>query len=337
MRRIGIGILGCANVAKKRALPAFKQIESVGTICIASRTVEKAKEFATEHGIEYSESYDSLLQRKDIDVIYVPLPIGLHEEWVIKAAKAGKHIICEKSLSNSLDSVRKMIDCCKENKVILFENFMCGYHPQHLKVKETIQNGEIGTVRVLNSYFGFPPLDKNGFRYDFKLGGGSLNDAGAYTIFMSRKIFEQEPISVTCNLNIDSETKVDISGSAFLEFPESKVALVSFGFDNVYQNNYSLWGSQGLIKVGMAFSIPPNLSPSIMLLKNENFQETTTSLLVPPADQFKLIFEDFINLVLYRNKEKEEKHFSDILNQAKVLEAVKISAQENRKVKLSEL
>ncbi|MBN4049075.1 Gfo/Idh/MocA family oxidoreductase [archaeon AH-315-M20] len=334
---MNVGILGCATVARKYVVKAFKAMTEVDKVFIASRDEKKARSVAKELGIEFKKSYEEIINSNKIDVVYVPLPIGLHKEWVLKAAKKGKHIICEKSISDSYKSAKDMVEGCKAKKLTLFENFMCDYHPQHSKVLSMIHDGHIGKVITIKAYFGFPPLDKKGFRYDKDLGGGSLNDAGAYTTFISRKMLETEPIAVTCIFEMDPGAGVDIRGSALLEFPSNMTALVSFGFDNVYQNNYSIWGSQGLITVKRAFSIPPDLKPQIQLYKNKNFQEKYTEIDVLPANQFELILKDFFQTVLNDDGKKREEKYEQILNQARLLEVMRISANEKRKVRLNEI
>ena len=338
MEKIRIGILGCANVAAKYAIKAFQALDNAEVVAIASRDYTKAKEWGKRFGVEAVSSYDELLQLKEVDAVYIPLPIGLHEEWVLKAAVAGKHILCEKSLSHNFVSAKKMIDFCREKGIVLYENFMCGFHPQHAAVKSLLEQGSIGDPAIFQGDFGFPPFPETSFRYDQALGGGSLNDAGAYTVFMSRKIFG-EPISVTASLAVDGKTAVDVQGSAFLEFADSKVGLLSFCFNNVYQNNYSIWGSKGKISVNRAYSIPSEMKPQVELLKNENLRETVTVLDIPAANHFELIFHDFCETILNKDKAKNEidKIYAQLLSQAKVLEAVRISARENRKVLLYEV
>ncbi len=336
MKKVRIGILGCSNVAGKYAIKAFQAIDNAEVVAIASRDYAKAKEWAAKFSIEAVSSYEALLQRKDIDAVYIPLPIGLHEEWVVKAAAAGKHVLCEKSLSDSFASVKKMVEHCRSKKVVLYENFMCDYHPQHALVKSSVEQGNIGEPLVFKGYFGFPPFPKTSFRYNSELGGGSLNDAGAYTVFMARKMFG-EPLAATARLMVDSQTGVDIQGSAFLEFSKSKVGFLSFGFDNVYQNKYSLWGTKGKITVNRAYSIPPEMKPQVELLKNENLRETITALDLPAANHFELLFHDFCETILSKNKDKTNLVYQQLLSQAKVLEAVRISSRENRKVLFSEV
>ncbi len=304
--KVRIGILGCANVAEKSAIPAFKAIPNAELIGIASRDTVKAQSWADRFEIKSYPTYEALLKSPEIDAVYIPLPIGIHEDWGIKAAQAKKHIICEKSLAHNYAAVKRLVQTCQDNNLVLYENFMCEYHPQHQHVKNALKEGKIGTPRVFKSYFGFPPLKKDSFRYDASLGGGSLNDAGAYTAFMARTIFETEPIAVSAHLEIDPANNVDICGSTHLQFPNNQNALLSFGFDNVYQNNYEVWGSQGLIRVHRAYSIPPTLKPAIELLTNVNFQETTAMLDVPAANQFELIFQDFCNTILHSNDQQRK-------------------------------
>ena len=327
--------MGCANVAKKSAIPAIKAVKSAKLISIASRDINKAEEWAKEYNIEF-DNYGSLIERKDIGAVYIPLPIGLHEEWCIKAAEKGKHIICEKSLAESYTSVKRIVEVCRKNGVVLYENFMCGFHPQHQKVISLMKEGMIGKPLVLKGYFGFPPMNSSNFRYDKELGGGSLNDAGAYTVFIARKMLG-EPIKVTSTFNMDKENEVDINGSAILEFADNKTALISFGFDNIYQNNYSIWGSKGKIKVHRAFSIPPNLKPMIELITNDGASEKITDIDILPANQFQLIFEDFFNTVINLDKVKINNIYAEILSQAKVMEALRISHKEDRKVNPDEI
>ena len=136
---------------------------------------------------------------------------------------------------------------------------------------------------------------------------------------------------------MDPNSNVDIRGSAYLQFPHNQNALLAFGFDNVYQNNYEVWGSQGLLCVHRAYSIPPTLKPSVELLTNINFQQTTIALDAPAANQFELIFSDFCETILTHNHQKRENHYHQILNQAKVLEAIRCSHHEKRSIRMEEI
>lgn len=338
-KKVRIGILGCADVAKRHAIKAFQSINNAEVISIASRNSQKAKKWALYFGINAESSYDALLSNKNIDAVYIPLPIGLHKKWVLKAAQAGKHIICEKSLAESFKSAVKMVETCRSKEAILYENFMCDFHPQHEKVLSLIEKGEIGKPFIFRSFYGFPPFKKDNIRYDKKLGGGSLYDAGCYIVFMARKIFSKEPLSVTCNLFIDKKIGVDTQGSIMLEFSRRETAFGAFSYDSVYQNNYSLWGSKGLINVKRAYSINPEMKPNIELIKNDGSKESKKIISVPAANQFELIFYDFCDTVLYKRSRSSKINniYLQMIAQARALEALRLASKENRKVKLKEV
>lgn len=335
-KKIKIGILGCANFAKRYGIPAFQAIENAEVVSIASRDYTKAKEWASHFGIKAEESYDALIANPDIDAVHIPLPNSLHKEWIIKAAKQGKHIICEKSIAPNFSDVQEIVNECRKNRVILYENFMCDFHPQHKEVISMIQSGIIGPTFTFKSNFGFPKMNNDNFRYSKELGGGVLNENGAYVIFMARKIFGKEPLSVTSNLYFE---EVDIRGTVTLDFGDGSTALLAFSLDEVYQNNYSIWGNKGVINVHRAYSIPPDMKPDVECITNENFKEVRTKIDIKEANHFELIFSDFCDTILNKElvAEKIEGIYNSIINQAKVLEAARISTRGNRKVTIQEV
>jgi NDP-hexose-3-ketoreductase len=324
---VTLGILGVANIVEKHIIKALSDVKNGTLVGIASRDVAKAKDCALRYNCSYFDSYESLL-KSDVDAVYIPLPVGLHEEWVIKAAQAGKHILCEKSLSGDAASVKRMVEACRKNKVLLFEGFMCDCHPQHQKVIESLP--AIGDTFLFNGFFGCPPFDKDNIRYSKELAGGSLNDLGAYLVFMSRKILQSEPVSATCIL-VYGDKEVDVQGTALFEFPGNRFATIGFGFNNVYQNNYSVWGRSGLLRVEPAYSIPADMQPQVTRL----VQDGEEKLEVPPANQFTLLFADFFQKI--ESKAYENFNYAPLIAQARVMEALRISSRENRKVLLSEI
>ncbi len=332
-KKVRIGILGCANVARKHAIPAFKALEIAELKGIGSRDREKAKLWSAEFSIPFFGDYEEIINNKEIDAVYIALPTGLHESWAIKAANAKKHVLCEKSISDSYKSAQRIVEACKNNSVVLFENFMCAYHPQHQKVKQLIKE-DLGEIFTFTGRFGIPHMAKENFRYKKELGGGSLNDLGAYLVFMSNFIFQDSPIAVTCALRNDSESNVDLNGSALLEFPKGKTALVSFGLGKVYQNNYSVWGSNGLIMVSRAYGIPKDMQPEITLIKNENMSETAKKIEMESAHQFLLGFRAFCEAVLNNNSRTINEKYEEILSQAKIMQALRDSAKEKRRIEI---
>lgn len=331
VKKIRVGILGCANIAERYAIGAFASLPAVELVAIASRDVHKAQVWAARHTLE-AETYESLIARDDIDVIYSPLPVGLQEEWVLKAAKSGKHVICEKSITSSLESAQRMVEACKSAGVALYENFVPEFHPQHAQILSLIADGKMGTPRVWNGAYGFPPFPEGDIRYSADLKGGALNDCGCYTTFMARKIMRQEPVAVTCTLQYDGHD-VDIAGSALFEFKEG-TATMSFGFDHLYQNTYAVWGSRGMVRTNRAFAVPPTFVPKVELIENDGAQDRYEDVIVPAANQFELSFDFFCSAVAANDNARFEDMYGRIIRQAVVLEAMRTSAREGKRVEL---
>lgn len=324
--KIRLGVIGCSNFLRKRIIDAVSKCEYGKIVCLASRDIEKAKKWADEFNIESYDSYEGILKRDDIDAIYIPLPISLHKEWAIKSAENGKHVICEKSLSYNFKNVAEIIKIFRNKKLKLTENIMIKNHNQHYKIKEMVKEGKIGKIFSLKSSFGQYISDKENIRYKKELNNGVLNDIACYPIFISKLLFNEEPINVECDL-IFNELGVDVKGTVKMEFLYGKIALFDFGFDNFYQNNYSIWGSEGIIKANRAYSIDENLVPDI----DYEHDNTKEKIIVEPSNQYKETFEEFFLDIL----KDRESNFEEILETAKVMEACRISAKENRKVFLN--
>lgn len=326
--KINIGILGCANVARKYAINAFKNLKEVDKIFIASRDIEKAKKWAKDFNIEFKNSYEDLVKDGSIDAVYIALPVKLHEEWAIKCAENKKHVICEKSLSFDFDSVGRMVNSFNKEKLVLFENFVCEYHPQHSKILSLIKNDEIGNLLVFGSYFGFNVSEED-IRKDESLDTGCLNDIGAYMVFMAMKLFQEEPISVVANFNQNQ-------GTIYMEFSSNKTAFGGFGFNHAYQNNYSVWGSRGLIETKRAYSIAPDAKAVINLFKANTEGDTNEQIEVEGANQFELIFKDFCQAIINKDDKKRMNKYELILSQGKIMEALRTSNNLNKKISLDQ-
>ena len=145
----------------------------------------------------------------------------MHEEWSIKAAESGKHVLCEKSATDSFDSAKKILKSCKNNNVRILEALAFRFHPQHKQIQKLI-NEELGDIQNFYGIFGFPPPQKNDIRWKKELGGGVLNDVTCYPICASRIIFQSEPVSVLAHLEFDKESQVDKSADVLLKYKDAK-------------------------------------------------------------------------------------------------------------------
>ena len=323
-KKIRIGILGCANIANRSMIPAIKKLDNIYELsAIASRTTEKAKQVAQEFQIPLSLNYQDLLDHPEIDALYIPLPTGLHHEWVNKALCAGKHVYGEKSLASSYTEALEMVTIAKKNDVCLMEGYMFLYHSQHSIIKKMLEDNAIGEVRHFSSSFGFPPLPPKNFRYDDIIGGGSLLDAAGYTIrathFMMGNDFEVQGAT----LFIDPKYNTNIYGSAFLTNRKGIGASVAFGFDNFYQCKYEIWGSTGKIIAERAFTPKFDYSPKIIVENNQGTNVINAS----PDNHFVNAMLEFSTAI--KSKETKEKHYSEILLQSKSLDQIKLKCKQS--------
>ena len=309
--------MGCANIAQRLMIPAIKQMPSQWElVAVASRTDKKAENYSRQFGCDAVIGYDKLLQRDDIDAIYMPLPTGLHKEWIAKSLLAGKHVYAEKSIAMSSVDAQNMVDISKDKGLALMEGYMFQYHCQHEKVKQILSSGKIGEPRVIRASFGFPPFpDPHNFRYDNAIGGGALKDAAGYVWrcvnFLFGNIFEVKASNVYYNDNGTS-----IYGSAFLTASEELSAEISFGFDNFYQCNYEIWGSVGKLLCQRAYTPKPTEETHIVL----EFQGARNDIVIPPYNHFIAAMHEFHRIICY--PQQREKHYKDIMYQAKGLDII---------------
>ncbi len=318
MKKIRFGIIGCGGISKKAFLPALQESESAEAAAVASRTWQKAEAFASEFDCKAIHGYSELLRREDIDAVYIATPISLHAEWAIAAANAGKHVLCEKSLTINLNEANKIVQACQMNNVALYEGFTYPFHPQHAKVKQLVEEGEIGKPVLFQGWFGFPPIPSP-HRYSNELGGGALLDAGAYTVHSARMIFNREPINVHASF-YNGEHKVEIQGSVLLDFGKGQTAQLAFGFDNSYRNSYSIWGTVGCITLARAYAVPPTFAPTL-LLEKQNYRAEYA---VNPYNQFLGEIDSFCSGL--DDEKIRQKWFDDALNQMTALDRIRSGA-----------
>jgi hypothetical protein len=315
-RTLGVGVMACANIARRSFIPALLTSEHTHLVAVASRCGKKADEFASRFDCEAITGYEGLLGRPDIDAIYMPLPTGLHEKWVSRSLKAGKHVLVEKSFSMDYASAQRMVNLARSSNLLVMENFMFLYHSQLDFVKNLVESGEIGELRSFRSSFGFPPLDKNNFRYNKALGGGALIDAAAYTIRASQLFLGNDLEVKAANLVTPQDVEVDIYGGAYLATRAGMFSEVSFGFDNFYQCNYELWGSRGKLTAWRAFTAGPGFAPTVSVEKQgERFDHQLGA-----DNHFVNILTEFVRCI--HSGEFEHK-YREIENQARLLGEVR--------------
>lgn len=251
-----VGILGCAAIARRSLMPAFAAHPSFGLVALASRTPDAARPVAAGYGCR-AVAYDELLAADDVDLVYCPLPTGLHHEWVKRALSAGKHVLCEKSLACSLDEAEDLLAAARANGRFLMESFQFRFHAQNLYVRELLAKEAVGPVRQVVVRFGIPPFPEGvrNIRYSRALGGGALLDNGAYTLKCATYLLG-DGVEVLAAMRGGATPElggVDLTGALMLSARGIPVQ-TAFGFDHFYQNGYEIWGKSGKISTSRAFT-----------------------------------------------------------------------------------
>ncbi|MDB5827488.1 MAG: hypothetical protein JWQ73_1708 [Variovorax sp.] len=241
-----IGILGAARIARS-FVEAVRPSAKVVVTAVASRDGERAAAFAREFGIgRVHASYDALFADPDIDAVYVPLPNNLHAEWSIRAADAGKHVLCEKPLAASAREARAMFAAAEKNGVYLVEAYPYRAQPQTLKVRELVAAGAIGRIQFIQASFGFPLTDAANIRMDPGLAGGALMDAGSYPVSFVRTVAGAAPLRVSA-FSRWGTTGVDLTTMATLEYPGGVLAQISCSFATARHRHAFIAGDAGSI------------------------------------------------------------------------------------------
>jgi xylose dehydrogenase (NAD/NADP) len=195
MTKLRFGVLSTANIGKNQVNPAIQASRNAELIAVASRDLERARDFAAKGSIpRYYDSYEALLGDPDIDAVYIPLPNSMHREWTIRAAEKGKHILCEKPLATTVTDCLDMQAAADANGVTLMEAFMYRFHPRTIKLLELAASGTAGPIRVIRSAFTFKLVRADNIRFFSELGGGCLFDLGCYCVDASRRLAGAAPV-----------------------------------------------------------------------------------------------------------------------------------------------
>lgn len=314
---IRVGILGCATIAKRSLIPAFANHDAFQVMAIASRALEKALPLATSYQCRACD-YSELIADQDVDLIYCPLPTGLHYEWVKRSLEAGKHVLCEKSLACTYDEVEKLVETARRNHRFLMESFQFRFHAQNLYVKELLARKSIGGLRQLVVRFGIPPFPEgvSNIRYSAALGGGALLDNGAYTIKCATYLFGPN-VKVLAAMESGATPElgnVNLSGSMMLSAGGVPVQ-TAYGFDHFYQNSYEIWGTEGKISTTRAFTAREDFAAPVILETKAGKEVKTFN-----DDHFARLMDYLAKIIPSDDYEKE---YNECLVQAKLLEEVR--------------
>ncbi|TCO88920.1 hypothetical protein EV202_12328 [Bacteroides heparinolyticus] len=258
-----------------------------------ARESVKAQTFIEQYGGEIIVGYDNLIISDKIDAVYIPLPPALHFLWAKRALEAGKHVFVEKPSTTCLKDTDELIRIASEKKLALHENYMFIFHSQIEALNNVVDSGEIGDVRLYRICFGFPLRQLSDFRYNKKLGGGALLDAGGYCMKYARYLLGDTAKIVTAQANYIDGFEVDMYGSATMSNDNGDIAQIAFGMDNDYLCEIEIWGSKGTITSNRILTAPTGFTPSYTIKKNQEFEKRE----LPADDAFLKSIKYFIACV----------------------------------------
>jgi predicted dehydrogenase len=290
MKKIRWGILGVAKIATAKVIPAMQHASNLEVAAIASRDLNKSRAAADQLGIPQAYgSYEDLLNDPTIDAIYNPLPNHLHVPWSIRAADAGKHVLCEKPIALSVAETRDLIAARDRAHVKIGEAFMARTHPQWLRAAEIVRSARIGELHVVSGHFSYFNRDPHTVRNIAQIGGGAIMDIGCYPITLSRMLFAAEPLRVHAFLDRDPDFKTDRLASVILEYPKGHASFTCSTQLVPYQKMH-IFGTTGRIEIEIPFNAPPDKPTRIFV--NDEVEE------FPVCDQYTIQGELFSRAIL---------------------------------------
>ena len=293
------GVLSTANIGLTKVIPGMMRGQFTSVTAIASRDLARARQAASALGIATAYgSYEELLADSAIDAVYIPLPNHLHVPWAIKAAEAGKHVLCEKPLSLTVAEAETLLAVRARTGVKIGEAFMVNCHPQWLRLRELLDEDRIGELRSIFGFFSYFNVDTSNIRNRAESGGGALMDIGCYLIHASRYAFAQEPTRVASTIERDPGMKTDRLTSALLDFPGGQAVFTCSTQLVPYQRIHFL-GTRGRIEIEIPFNAPPD-RPTRLFIDDggDLFGGDVTTETFPVCDQYTLQGDAFSQAVL---------------------------------------
>jgi len=288
------GVISTANIGRWAVNPAIQASSNGDLIAVASRDADQARAFADAGGIPTAYgSYEALLDDERIDAVYVPLPNSMHREWTIRAAEAGKHVLCEKPLALNASECDEMAAAARENGVKLMEAFMYRFHPRMERVIELVGGGGLGDLRVIHAAFTFRLTRRDNIRLMPELGGGSLMDVGCYCVNVSRTLAGAEPVEVQAMAR-NGDTGVDEEMAGTLRFPGGVVAQFDSALTMERREACEVAGTEAWLDVPAAF-LPGK--DDVAFYEHRGRGEVVEHL-VDGADEYQLMVEHFADCAL---------------------------------------
>lgn len=293
------GVLSTAKIARKQVIPAMQKAAYTEVKAIASRSMERARAVADELGIEKAyDSYEDLIADPEIDAVYIPLPNHMHVSWIMKAAEAGKHVLCEKPIALHADEIDDLIALRDRKQVLIGEAFMVLHHPRWKALKQAVGEGEIGSLRHVDGFFSYFNMDPENIRNKPEYGGGAAYDIGVYPVVTTRMVLGSEPFEVLAHAETDPRMGVDTVTSVQMNFKRCSATFTCSMQISPFQQ-MRFFGEEGILSVDMPFNAPDD--KPLKILKTTGIDPDTdvkTFQRIPACNQYTLQAEAFRDSVL---------------------------------------
>jgi len=297
-KKVRWGVLSTAAIGLRKVIPGMQLGQFSIVDAIASRDLAKARQAAANCGISRAYgSYEELLEDPEIDAIYNPLPNQLHVPWTIKAAEAGKHVLCEKPLSLTVAEAQSLLAVRARTGVKIGEAFMIRSYPQWLRLRELLNEGRIGELRSVVGFFSYFNVDPANIRNSLDSGGGALMDIGCYLIHASRYAFGGQPTRVVASIDRDPQMGIDRLTSAILKFPAGQAIFTCSTQLIPYQRVHFL-GTRGRIELEIPFNAPPDRPTRLFIDSTGDLFGHPEVETFPTCDQYTLQGDAFSRAIL---------------------------------------
>jgi len=328
-KKVKWGVLSTAGIGVRKTIPGMQLGQWSEVVAIASRDGKKAESVARKLRIPKAYwSYEELLADPDIEAIYNPLPNHLHVPWSIKAAEAGKHVLCEKPIGLSVADAKALLDVRNRTGVKIGEAFMVRTHPQWLRTRDLIRSGRIGDLRSITGFFSYFNRDAANIRNVLDWGGGGLMDIGCYPINTSRFIFGEEPSRVIGLVERDPEFQTDRLVSAILDFPAGQ-SIFTCSMQLVPYQRMQFLGTKGRIELEIPFNAPNERPCRIHIDDGRDvFGSGITTESIPTCDQYTIQGDAFSRAI--RGEGEVPVPLEDAIQNMAVMEAIFRSAETGR-------
>ncbi|MBN9317029.1 MAG: Gfo/Idh/MocA family oxidoreductase [Devosia sp.] len=322
-RKIRWGILSTANIGLKKVTPAIMKSPLSEVAAVASRDLDKANAYIAELGLTGKTkaygSYEELFADPSIDAIYNPLPNHLHVPMTLAAARAGKHVLCEKPIALNAMEAEQLRQMPKD--IVFYEAFMVRHHPQWLRAREIARSGELGELRAIRGVFTYYLTDPTNVRNQADIGGGGIYDIGCYPVTASRFLFESEPTRAVALVDRDPQMKTDRLASVLLDFGGGRQSSFICSTQSVGSQSLELIGTRGRVEILIPFNAPEDKATAI-LIDQGYAQDGSLSRreIIPPCDQYTEQANAFCRAIL--DNKPLEWGVEDAIRHMKVLDAI---------------